>query len=162
MQILIVLFFLLFPIVAFAQVPGDDISSILIFMAQAFQGGDWFVVGALVVLITVWVAARFVKNRELLPILSAAVGMLYSLALSFSQKDKSWFAALYFGLLASGPASLFWSMVGKKYLPDLKERADEKKAKKEGEEPPKIPPPLPSPVEEKTVIVHPEDLRKGL
>lgn len=100
--------------------PDENITGLIAFLIQAFQGGNWFVVGAVTVMLTVWGAARFIKDTKWLPVMSAAVGMVYSVLVGFLGGDKVWYEALYYGLLTSGGASLFWSALGKRVLPPNK------------------------------------------
>lgn len=89
--------------------------AILQFLIHAFQGGDWCTVGAILVMFSVWICSKWVKNTTVLPFLSAGFGMLYSLVVfMIGNQDANWYYILYRGLIASGEASLFWSLVGKR------------------------------------------------
>ena len=100
--------------------PDESLAEFLKFLVQAFQGGNWFVVGAAVVMLTVWVASKYVKDPKWLPFISAGVGMLYSIVAGLAGGKNPWYVELYLGLLTSGSASLFWSTMGKRVLPTWK------------------------------------------
>jgi hypothetical protein len=100
--------------------PDDSLAGVIDFLVKAFQGGDWFAVGAVVVMLSVWASGKFVTDAKWLPLISAGYGMVYSLVLSISSsKGAPWYAALYQGLITSGGAALFWSTLGKRFLPSL-------------------------------------------
>jgi len=106
--------------------PDENLTGVLDFLTKAFQGGDWFAVGAVVVMLAVWASSRFVKDAKWLPLISAGYGMMFSLVLSIVEtRGLPWWVALYKGLITSGGAAIFWSMLGKRVLPSLVKDADE-------------------------------------
>jgi hypothetical protein len=67
-----------------------------------------------------------VKDAKWLPLISAGYGMMFSLVLSIVEtRGLPWWVALYKGLITSGGAAIFWSMLGKRVLPSLVKDADE-------------------------------------
>jgi hypothetical protein len=100
--------------------PDDNLAAVIDFLVKAFQGGDWFAVGAVVVMLAVWASSRFIKDAKWLPLISAGYGMAFSLVLSIAEtRGLPWYIALYKGLITSGGAAFFWSTAGKRFLPNL-------------------------------------------
>lgn len=113
--------------------PDESLSGVIEILIKAFQGGDWFAAGAVIVMLSVWASSKFVKDTKWLPLLSAGYGMLYSLVLTIaSSKGAPWYAALYQGLITSGGAALFWSALGKRFLPSLMPSTEGEADVKEG------------------------------
>ena len=101
--------------------PGGDMGGFLAFLISAFQGGQYFAVGGMVIMLAVYFVGRFAKIDAIwMPVLNAATGMLASLVVEFLKPEMVWYNALYLGLLGSGPAALFWSALGKRILPQKK------------------------------------------
>ena len=106
--------------------PDENLAGVLDFLTKAFQGGDWFAVGSVVVMLAVWANSKFVKDAKWLPLISAGYGMAFSLVLSIAEtRGLPWWVALYKGLITSGGAAIFWSTLGKRALPSLMKDADE-------------------------------------
>lgn len=100
--------------------PDQDLGGVLKMIIEAFQGGQWFVFGGLILMLIVWTIGKFLKvDSTWLPIVTAGSGMLLAVVSSLIG-GKIWYEALYFGLLTSGQATLFWSVFGKKILPTEK------------------------------------------
>jgi len=98
--------------------PDENLGGVIQFLIEAFQGGQFFAVGALILMILVWSSSRIFKiPSKWLPVLTAACGMLSSLAVELGKADVLIGAAIYKGLLTSGSAAIFWSMLGKNILP---------------------------------------------
>jgi hypothetical protein len=113
--------------------PDENLMGVIDFLTKAFQGGDWFAVGSVVVMLAVWGSSKFIKDARWLPLISAGYGMLLSLVATLaSNKGIPWYAALYQGLITSGGAGLFWSMVGKRFLPSLLKEPEAEIDVKEG------------------------------
>jgi hypothetical protein len=105
--------------------PDENLAGVLDFLVKAFQGGDWFAVGAVVVMLAVWASSRFVKDAKWLPLISAGYGMALSLVVSIAETHGApWYIALYKGIITSGGAAIFWSSLGKRLLPSLIKEAD--------------------------------------
>ncbi len=97
--------------------PDQNLGGVLKMVIEAFQGGQWFVFGGLILMLIVWTIGKFLKvDSTWLPIVTAGSGMLLAVVSSLIG-GKIWYEALYFGLLTSGQATLFWSVFGKKILP---------------------------------------------
>lgn len=97
--------------------PDQDLGAVLKMVIEAFQGGQWFIFGGLILMLIVWTIGKFLKvDSTWLPIVTAGSGMLLAVVSSLIG-GKIWYEALYFGLLTSGQATLFWSIFGKKILP---------------------------------------------
>ena len=97
--------------------PDQDLGAVLKLVIEAFQGGQWFVLGGLILMLIVWTIGKFLNvSSTWLPIVTAGSGMLLAVVSSLIG-GKIWYEALYFGLLTSGQATLFWSIFGKKILP---------------------------------------------
>lgn len=131
---------LFLPICAFAQVPSPDenLAGVIDVLVSAFQGGNWFAVGAVVVMLAVWALGKWVKDPGMLPLIAAGVGMLLSVVTSAVGGQIPWYVALYKGLLTSGSAALFWSLAGKRFLPSLVKAPEEPKPElDEKKDPPK-------------------------
>jgi len=104
--------------------PDEDLGGVLKMLIEAFQGGQWFVFGGLILMIIVWTIGKFLNvNSTWLPIITAGSGMLIAVVSSLVG-GKIWYEAIYYGLLTSGQAALFWSLFGKKVLPT---KTDEEK-----------------------------------
>ena len=100
--------------------PDENLAGVIDFLVKAFQGGDWFAVGSVVVMLAVWASSKFVKDAKWLPLVSAGYGMAFSLVLSFATSQGApWYIALYKGIVTSGGAAIFWSTLGKRALPSL-------------------------------------------
>ena len=100
--------------------PDQNLGGVLKMVIEAFQGGQWFVFGGLILMLIVWTIGKFLKiDSTWLPIVTAGSGMLLAVVSSLIG-GKIWYEALYFGLLTSGQATLFWSIFGKKILPTQK------------------------------------------
>lgn len=99
--------------------PNADFGGFLAFLTSAFQGGQWFVVGGMVIMLLVWGVGRWVikDKTKWLPVITAALGMLAGVVTGFLDPKEPWYVDLYQGLLASGPATMFWSLFGKRILP---------------------------------------------
>ena len=117
---------MLIPLTALAQQPQPDpnnMSEFLTFLISAFQGGQWFAVGALVLMLIVWAIGKWGKiDSQWLPPVTAALGMIASMTVEFMKPDMVWYEALYNGLLTSGSAALFWSALGKRILPKAEKK----------------------------------------
>ena len=130
MKVILGMSVLLFPALALAQVvpsPDENLGGVLDLLISAFQGGNWFAGGALVVMLIVWGSGKFIKNPDLLPFLAAGVGMLLSVGASALGSELSWYMALLKGITTGGSAALFWSLAGKKFLPSLVKVPEEPK-----------------------------------
>lgn len=122
MKLCFALLVLLIPAFALAQVipnPDENLGGVLDVLVSAFQGGDWFLAGAVVVMLAVWFSGKFVRNPDLLPWFAAGLGMLLSVAAGALGGDLPWYMALLKGITTGGGAALFWSLAGKKLLPSL-------------------------------------------
>jgi len=98
--------------------PDENLGGTIQMLVEAFQGGNWFAAGAIIVLLIVWSIGKFLKpGSEWLPLIAAAVGMLLGLASSLVANNVEWYVALYKGLTTGGSAALFWSILGKKIFP---------------------------------------------
>ena len=102
--------------------PDENLGAVLELIVNAFQGGDWIHAGAFVLMLLVWGFSRVAKKFGLgidpkwLPVINASVGMLLGVCSSLIG-GKIWYDALLAGLVTSGEAALFWSLVGKWVLP---------------------------------------------
>jgi len=94
--------------------PDENLGGVLAFLASAFQGGDWWVVGATAIMLAVWAIARFIVKEPLwLAFLAPVVGVLCSCAVELAKPDVDVGVAIYQSFTASGPATLMWSAFGK-------------------------------------------------
>lgn len=92
---------------------GDFVSMVV----SAFQAGDYFLVGGLVLMVAVWGVGKFLPVKsKWLPLIAAGGGMVAGVLTSYLG-GVDWLSALYKGLLTGGNATLFWSVLGKKVLP---------------------------------------------
>ena len=102
--------------------PDTNFGAVISLIVDAFQGGDWIHAGAFVLMLLVWgfarIAGKFGLNIDpkWLPVINASVGMLLGVCSSLIG-GKEWFDALLGGLVTSGEAALFWSLLGKRILP---------------------------------------------
>lgn len=97
---------------------NENIGAFITFLIESFQGGNWYVVGGLVIMLTVWLIGKFTKvGANWLPVINAGVGMLAGLVVGLANPETAWYKDIYFGVLSSGPAALFWSTFGKKLFP---------------------------------------------
>lgn len=94
-----------------------DMSGVVGLMSDAFQSGNWFAVGSLVVMVIVWFISKYVDNPVWYPIISASVGMIFGIATGALEGKLPWYTCLVQGLITGTSASWFWSVVGKRILP---------------------------------------------
>jgi hypothetical protein len=118
MLVLVVFWIVMLPLMVLAQDaaldPDQDIGAVLTFFAQAFQGGQYWVVGATAIMIVVWAVAKwFIKDALWLAFLAPVVGVLGSCAVELAKPDVDIGNAIYTSFTASGPATLMWSAFGK-------------------------------------------------
>jgi len=114
---------LLFSFIAYAQVnnlnPDQDLAALIKFLVQAFQAGNWFVVGGIVIMLLVWGISKYLPDTKYLTLISASIGMLGGLVTGFMDGTRPWYVSMYFGLMTGGAASQFWGLFGKTFLPKL-------------------------------------------
>jgi hypothetical protein len=130
MKLFLGILVLLVPALALAQAipnPDENLGGVLDLVISAFQGGNWFAAGALVVMLAVWFSGKFIRNPDVLPWLAAGIGMLLSVASGALGSQLPWYAALLKGVTTGGSAALFWSLAGKKILPSLVKQSEEPK-----------------------------------
>jgi len=116
--VLAVFWIVMLPLMVLAQDtvldPDANLSGVLAFLAQAFQGGLWWPVGATGIMLVVWLLAKFViKDALWLAFLAPVVGVLCSCAVELAKPDADIGNAIYLSFTASGPATLMWSAFGK-------------------------------------------------
>lgn len=120
MKLILGLLVLLFPTFALAQMvpnPDENLGEFVSILISAFQGGNWFLVGVLVISLATWFLGKWVKSPDWLPIIAAATGMLSSLATGALGSTLPWYQELTMGLLTGGGSALFWSLLLKRFLP---------------------------------------------
>ncbi len=116
MMVLTVFWIVMLPLMVIAQDlnPDTNLSGTLAFLAGAFQGGQYWVVGATAIMLVVWLLAKFViKDVLWLAFLAPVVGVLCSCAVELAKPDVNIGNAIYVSFTASGPATLMWSAFGK-------------------------------------------------
>lgn len=121
MKVIFSLLVLLFPALALAQAiphPDENLGEVVGIIVSAFQGGNWFAGGALVIMLIVWFLGKYVRNPDLLPFFAGGIGMLLAAA-SSALGGRTWYEASLAGLLTGGGSTLLWSTLGKRYLPKL-------------------------------------------
>jgi hypothetical protein len=123
LSVLVCMAVLLFSFLAYAQVnginPDQNLAELIRFLVQAFQAGNWFVVGGIVVMLLVWGISKYLPDTKYLTLISAGIGMLGGLITGFMDGTKPWYVSMYFGLMTGGAASQFWGLFGKTFLPKL-------------------------------------------
>jgi len=85
MKAILCLLALLLPALAWAQAiphPDENLGEVVAIVVSAFQGGNWFAGGALVIMLIVWFLGKYVRNPDLLPFFAAGIGMLLVLGVS--------------------------------------------------------------------------------
>lgn len=103
--------------------PGvDDPAGLLKAAVSAFQGNQWALGFAFVVMLLTWVVGRFLSNVfpvKVLPWVSIGLGVVLQVILLIAS-GQTWWAAVLGGLLTGTAASGLWSAVGKHLAPAKK------------------------------------------
>jgi len=128
MKLFLGILVLFVPALALAQAiphPDENLGELIGVIISAFQGGNWFAGGALVIMLIVWFLGKYVRNPDLLPFFAAGIGMLLAAATS-ALGGRTWYEASAAGLLTGGGSTLLWSTIGKRYLPKLFDQEEPK------------------------------------
>lgn len=111
--------------IAFAQDappdPEKSLTGVVAFIIAAFQGGQFWVVGATVVMLLVWGAGKvFTFDSKWASVWAAGVAMLLGVVAELMKPDINPLTGIWLGLLGNGNAALFWSLLGKRIFPKPK------------------------------------------
>jgi hypothetical protein len=101
-----------------AQIDEDPAAAVSL-IVEAFRQGHWSLAIGTLVLFVVWVLRRFLWTlipRNVLPWLTLALAMVVTVVVGLIA-GVVWWQALIDGLLTSGVAMAFWSLVFRHLLP---------------------------------------------
>lgn len=120
MKLLLIIFAMLAGIFAWAtpEVPTDatQVLALIPEVMKALNVKNWTMLAALVILIGVWALRTYVlpkdgSHDDKLPIYSAIIGVLVSVAGYLYEGTGTWYQAVLSGIFVGNAASGFWDML---------------------------------------------------